>query len=215
MVFPKKNRHADEDRFRAWLLKKLTTVNWSREIPKGEVTHEELAERLGVQVGILKEAMIIRQVRDEARGRPARSARSLHIDYMPIRVATVPAIQADWNLVRDRLRVQDGALLRSLIHHFLQHPQRPKRLSPKYVYRGVVYKNPPKLYRLVTRIPRGAAEALDVLASRWNATRISILKGVITEFLEGRIERFQVVAFKEMWGDPDRYLHPERFQKIP
>jgi len=121
-------------------------------------------------------------------------------------------IHTDWIELCKVVRVEPATVLRSLLHYLLVEPKRPTVTSGRWLYRGKVIHTPRGTNRLArTRITRGAQVALDHHADLWSVSPTAVIRGVVTDFLEGHTKRFRVVAFGELWGDPDRYLHPERF----
>lgn len=206
------NPHSDQPKFRAWLVKQLTVSRWSA--PVG-LSLPELAVELGVQLSVLKEACLLRDAELKRRGKGglARGRRRyVGRDYSVIEVLMPPAVFSDWVLLCQALRVTPSTVLRSLVQHFLLDPKRPTVTGRTWVYRGkteIIHHVDRR--RAKTRLTRGAQVALDYHADRWSVPPSGVVRGVLTEFLEGRIRRFKVVSFGELWGDPDRYLHPEKF----
>jgi hypothetical protein len=98
-------------------------------------------------------------------------------------------------------------VLRSLIQHFLLTKTRPTTTGQTLLYQRQLHKiKPTGRQHAKTRITRGAQIALDHYADLWNVTVTGIVRGIITDFLEGRTLRLQLVAFSAMWGDAARYL---------
>lgn len=178
-----------------------------------------LAEHLGVTLSVLEEATALRRAQLVKEGKPQRRLGSralLRDDYELVRLRMPDVIYAAWQQTLTALQVQAGALLRSLIHHFLLMPLKPRHLSKEWVYQGKIYRsvgtlNQRNLGSTPTRITRGARAALDVHAAGLNVKTASLLRGLVTDFLEGRVQKMKIISFPEMWGDKDRYLFPERF----
>lgn len=209
------NEHANQQTFRAWLVKQLTLSRWSAPLDEPKVA---LAHRLGVQVAVLREAQALRDQELKKRGRAGvvrGRRRYIGHDYAEIRVWMPKSVHRDWLEVCGALRVEPSVVLRSLIHHFLLSPRRPTVTAPSWFYHGeqlptALRKGPRQGAK--TRIPRGAQIALDHHADGWGVSPSAVARGVVTDFLEGRIQRIKMVAFAELWGDPDRYLKPEEFK---
>lgn len=206
------NAHADEQTFRTWLVKQLVRSRWSA--VKGEEP-ALLARRLGVSPSVLAEAVVARRSEAAAKGYPQGGTDLLaRNDYATIRVQLPAAVRKDWIAFRTKLRLGDSTLLRSMIHHLLSTRARPQSVSATWLYRGIVYKQSRTDPRAVTRITRGAQIALDTYAREWRTTSNGITRGLMIDALEGRLQRFKIIAYSELWGDPDRYLHPEKFSDM-
>ena len=209
------NEHANQQTFRTWLVKQLTLSRWSAPLSEPEA---DLAVRLGVQLEVLREAQAIRDQELKKRGRAGvvrGRRRYVGHDYAEIRIWMPKSVHLVWLEVCAALRVESSVVLRSLIHHFLLSPQRPTVTAPFWLYHGeqlptATRKGPRQGGK--TRITRGAQIALDHYADGWGVSPSAVVRGVVTDFLEGRIQRIKMVAFAELWGDADRYLKPEEFK---
>lgn len=214
MTDPLRNLHADRQTFRQWLVKQLTRTRWSLPIDSHLA---EAAIELGVRIDVLKEALDARRARDLAGGRPLDRKRNLvEADFGIIEIAMPPAVEKDWKEYYKALQINPGALLRSVVNQFLLRPTRPRLTTDQWVYRRKRYKTRSeaydKRYTTKARIPRGAVVAFDEHAHRYHVTPTALIRGLLTELLEGRVSGLKIVAYREMWADPDRYLHPEKFQ---
>ena len=206
---------ADQLTFRKWLVKQLTVSRWSAPLDESEA---DLAARLGVQVAVLREAKALRDQELKKRSRSGLalgSRRYIGHDYAEIRVWMPRSIWKDWVEVCKTLRVESGTALRSVLHAFLLDPKRPTSTAQAWVYRGKKVVRLPKDVGIgpKTRIPRGAQIALDHHADSWGVSPSAVVRGAVIDFLEGRVRRIKMVAFAELWGDPDRYLKPEEFKR--
>jgi hypothetical protein len=208
------NTHADQLKFRAWLVKQLTVSRWSAplEMPLGK-----LAIELGVQRSVLEEAIALREGELKRRGKGGivrGRRRYVGNDYTRVQVLMPRNVHVDWLLLCKALRVAPGTVFRSLIHHFLLDPKRPVVTSKTWLYRGETIPITGGLQLPArARVTRGAQVALDYHADLWNVSPTSLARGILTDFLEGRVKRLKIIGFGELWGDPDRYLHPEKFAK--
>ncbi|HEX3850246.1 MAG TPA: hypothetical protein VHW01_04720 [Polyangiaceae bacterium] len=202
------NKHADKLSFRDWLVQQLKVSCWGS--VKGE-SQQDLAKRLGVTVEVLEQADDELAEEFLARGKvPRRLGRRAfnRSDYAPIAVTMPAAVHAAWTEFYETLRITPSALLRSLIHHFLLTKQRPRTIGKRWVYKRQHHTIKPKgRLHAKTRITRGARIALDHYAEAWNTTATGIVRGLVSDMLEGRAlpARLRVIAFAEMWGDPARY----------
>lgn len=199
--------------FREWLIRQLLLTRWSA---PSDFTHEELSRHLGVTVDVIEEARRRRELEIAQRGKPRhrgrKAALGLRSDHAIMRVSMPEPMRNIWHAWLRTLRVSTGALLRSLIHHFLLTGQRPVTTSRSWHYKGAVYKITIDVgKKLETKITRGAETALDHYADLWGVTATAILRGLVVDLLEGRVQKLKVIAYTELWGDPDRYLHPEKF----
>ncbi len=207
------NPHADQLIFRSWLVKQLTISRWSAPLDIDDVT---LARHLGVTVTVLREATRLREGELKRRGKGGivrGRRRYIGHDYAQIHLWLPIEIKGDWLEVCGHLRVEQSTVLRSLIHHFLLDPKRPSVTSRRWFYRN----KPVKAQRkgslcVTTRITRGAQIALDTHADLWNVTPSGVVRGLVKDFLEGKTMRLKMVTFDGLWGDQDRYLHPEKFK---
>lgn len=208
------NRHAAPVSFREWLVLQLLTTRWAA--PSG-LNHAQAAEHLGVTESVLTEAQALRAAEIAARGRPMsgkRRRRAPRYDYGVLRVGVPPVILAAWRAWVGQLQVSGSALLRSLVHQFLLTGQRPVTLDHGWLYRGVTYRATEEEHKtkVITRVTRGAQTALEHYADVWHVDATRIVRGLVIDLLEGRVQRLKIVAYGEMWGDPKRYLEPEAFR---
>ncbi len=210
-------RHADQLKFRAWLVRQLELTRWSA---PADLPLPALAQELGVTLPVLEEAIARRESALQRAGKPRR-VRGKRLmdrsDYAILRVTMPGPVHTDWQEYVRVLRTSPSTLFRSLVHSFLLAPIRPTTTTRSWLYRGGTYQLESSGLRrkrqgVVTRITRGAQIALDHHASLWNVPPTYIARGLIVDLLEGRaLRRLKIVTYPELWGDPDRYLHPEKF----
>lgn len=206
------NPHADQLRFREWLVKQLSVARWSAPL---STPLPDLARELGVQEDVILEARALREEELRRRGKGGIAhgrRRYLGSDNAIVKVDTNAPIQKLWDDLRKTLGLETATLLRSLLHHFLLHPVRPKNLSKTWVYHGKIYRGPRTKTQLITRLTRGAQVAFDTHASEYDVPPTALARGLVIECLEGRTQKLKIVSFRELWGDPERYLHPEKFR---
>lgn len=205
--------HGDQQTFRAWLVKQLTLTRWSLPL---HLSEKDTAKQLGITIDVLREAQASRDAELKRRGHGGISRgkrRYVGQDYSIVEVRMPPSIDKVWRDTCQVMGLARATVLRSLIHHFLLHPTRPAVTAQTWLYRGKVcpITHAKMLAPAQTRITRGAQIALDAHAETWRVTTTGVVRGVITEFLEGRLRKFKIVSSGEIWGDADRYLHPEKF----
>lgn len=201
--------HADQQTFREWLVKQLTLTRWTAHASTHPI---ELALRLGVRLDVLQEAIALRRAVAEKQGQGKPLGLLIPRDYAVVAVAMPPAVAKDWLAFCGELRLVQSAVLRSLVHHFLSTRSPPRATPPSWIYRGVVHPMPVGTRNYKTRVTRGAQAALEHRATEFSVSKEAILRGLITDVLEGHLRRFRPVAYSELWGDADRYLHPEKFK---
>jgi hypothetical protein len=205
---------ANQLRFRPWLVKQLLAMRWSA--PSG-VSIQRVAKTLGVRVDVLREVQRLRNAELPLRGRLRKAGRKRALyrtDHARFRLTMPQVVHRAFKEYVGTLQIGSGALLRSLIHHFLSTgAPRPTTTSGSWHYQGVTYhiaRGP--MPAADTLLTRGVASALDHYANLWGVTATGIVRGLVTDALEGRVKgRFRIIAFSELWGDPERYLHPEKF----
>lgn len=177
----------------------------------------ELAETLGVTESVLKEALALRRAAALKRGRaPKRLGKRSHgrADYAVVKIVLPVTVYVDWKEYLRVLRVSGAALLRSLLHRALLSGVKPASAGAHWMYQGKRHMGEGQRVTEMaeTRVTRGLMAALDHQSAHWNMPPSHIVRGVILDFLEGRTKKLQIVAFRELWGDPERYLHPESFR---
>lgn len=209
------NPHADQLTFRKWLVKQLTLTRWSLPL---RLSEKEMAVQLGVQVDVLREAQAERDQELKRRGQGGITRgkrRYTGPDYSELSVMMPPPIRQAWVEACQALRLESSTLLRSLVQRFLLDPQRPKLTSRTWQYRDQIFRLTRKRQgpAAKTRVTRGMQIAMDTHADRWNVTSSGVVRGIILDLLEGRTTKLKIVSFGELWGDPDRYLHPEKFSR--
>lgn len=208
------NRHAWPVSFREWLVLQLLTTRWA--VPSG-LNHAQAAEYLGVTESVLTEAQALRSAEIARRGRPSSARRRRNApryDYAVLVLGMPPVILAAWRAWVSTLKISSSALIRSLVHHFLLSGQRPITIDHGWLYRGVTYRATGEEHdrKVITRVTRGARTALEHYADLWHVDVTRIVRGLMVDLLEGRVQRLKIVAYGEMWGDPKRYLEPEAFR---
>jgi hypothetical protein len=204
--------------FRQWLVKQVVALRWTA---PPNATLAEISQTLGVTVDVLEEARVAREQEMKRLGRTPTSGRKralFRTDYALARVVMPPEIMKVWREYLAVLGITSSALLRSLVHHFLLAPARPRVISKYWQYQGQIYKNTDErghasIAEARTSITRGAEVALMHHASLWGIKALALMRGLVTELLEGRVTKLRIVAYSELWGDPDRYLHPEKFSR--
>lgn len=204
--------HGDKVAFRDWLVRQLVATRWPQ-----EPATADLARELGVSYSVLEEAFELRGKLTSERGKTRPYHGGVRIDHALVRIYMPRVVHKDWLAYRGILHISNGALFRSLVHHFLLDPQRPTTTSPAWHYRGAVYHITPKngqsnKLNICTRITRGAEAALDHHALGWDVSPSALLRGLTIDLLEGRVKRMKIIGYRELWGDPARYLTPEKFR---
>lgn len=201
-------------KFRDWLVKQLLLMRWAA--PAG-ASIDRIARHLGVQVDVLEDVIRARDAELPFRGRLRRAGRKRPLyrtDVGRITLAMPKPILTAFQEYLGVLRISASALVRSLVHHFLSAGgPRPTTTTPAWHYQGKIYHMTHVTKPSIEiKITRGSHVALDHYATAWGVTATGIVRGLVTDALEGRVKgRFRIVAFSELWGDPDRYLHPEKF----
>ncbi len=195
----------DQQTFRQWLLEQLKLSRWS---VASQETPAIAAKRLGVQEDLLRAAMA-----ERAAGKKLHTSRQLAeqqklVMNMPVEVGR------DWAEYCKLLHVTGGMMLRSILQHFLVHPEiTPAMKSPRWFYRKRYYVNKIETrVRAESKISRGAMQALDCRAKELRVRPSRILRGLVIDLLEGRMKQVKLVLAGDMWGDRKRYLHPELFR---
>lgn len=201
--------------FRSWLIEQILAIRWSAP-PTATVT--EIALHLGVQVSVLEEAQALAAERAKTRGRtpkPGKKRALFRYDYGDVYAHLPPEIERDWRAYLAVLGIKSAALLRSLVHHFLvAGGPRPTSIARSWCYRGqVIQMKESGTPQHRARITLGAETALIHYAELWGVKAMAVVRGLIIDLLEGRVTKLRIVAFGELWGDPDRYLHPEKFAR--
>lgn len=199
--------------FRQWLVLKVKQSRW-RAVAGEEL--ETVARRLGVQPEVILEAQAALDADQAALGRSERVVGSPATYGVPRRVdVNFPKpVWQDWEAYCKLRQLQHGVLLRSLIHTLLSGPDQPRWLGRGWVYRGHRLrmlssdakgkKNWP--YTAKTWITHGASRALVVRANVCGCTVTALMRGIVLELLEGRLERVLMAsAVQAMWDDETRY----------
>jgi hypothetical protein len=203
---------AHYQQFRKWLVAQLVQSRWS--YPQ-TVSLSELSLSLGVQESVIEEALAARAALLQARGQVDGRGKKA-TPRVPLQVTMPEAISRDWKQSCLELGVNGAMLLRSLIFRLLTTHEKPTQILDRWVYQGKVHTVPRGRFPAVrTWVPPGAEVAFDRLAREFRCRAPALLRGLILDYLGGRVTRLRVVTYLEMPGDPDRYLHPERFSGAP
>jgi hypothetical protein len=200
--------------FRQWLVKQVLALRWTA---PPCATLAQISQKLGVTVDVLEEAKALRELKVKRLGRtprPGGKRALLRSDYAIVRAILPPEILKAWKEYHTALRIASGALLRSLVHHFLlAGAPRPQVLTRSWRYQGQVYRIKERgNSEAVARVTLGALTALDHYAELWGVKPMCVVRGLMTDLLENRVTKLRIVGYGELWGDPDRYLHPEKFK---
>lgn len=203
--------------FRSWLVDRLAGTHWATE-PTKDADLEKVARKLGVQVDVLVEARVNAKILAASDGRAPRLGRKVgrtehyqyHL-YLPERIHELLTNESE---VRG---VEPVTLVRSLIHAYLSGSYEPRVdvIGKYWIWEHkrlyVPTLNQDKRhwrFRVFVLLPNGVKRALVIRSQRRNATMTGIVRGIVTEMLEGRFARhgqLSIIAPRHMWDDEKRY----------
>lgn len=215
---PKPNMEEKAQLFRYWLIERVARTLWA----KPSRTHgfrEKWAEKLGLDPKLMQDANRFLAEDARRRGRMPSMGQKVNEANHPQITADPPEVVARvWEHVCDREQIRSSALMRSLVHTYLLGSWEPQWINRSWRWRGRIYRVPAEKYhqehhaawphRKRTFISPGALQALKRRAEYKSTSQRAILRGLMLEFLEGRVKRLQIVSTQQMWNDPDRYWSP-------
>lgn len=196
--------------FQRWLIDRLSDTGHVRTL--GEPG--PLAERLGVTVEVLVAARAVHQQRLSAASRvPVLGVKVSEHAHPQIDVFMPKPVFDIWLDYCDSAKIKGSVILRSAIDAYLRDNWEPPyvlntwRLGGKS-YALNEYKTRKQGTRIVekTLITRGALRALRRRSTLGGASVRAILRGLITELLEGRMALPPPMPYRAMWDDPARYF---------
>lgn len=207
-----KNGQVDIDHFRTWLVRQVRTSRWFQYGRTPELA-AQWGKRLGVAPDILQRAYALKKAEDDKRPfRELTGQRVNEKDNPQLYVHFPEEIWLYWHDECDRLHLKSSALLRGIINTYLLGDWEPLHLSHRWEWKGKICRIT-RLDRVAYSrkeaclVSRGAKEALQVRSQRQRVTLSALLRGIILEYLEGRIEPVFVDA-KRMFEDALRYVEP-------
>jgi hypothetical protein len=206
---------ADETRFRRWLIDRIKETCFQKY--SGE-SIEELAQRLGVQADVLRTAQAERAEELTAIGRPPIKVGSARArGSAPQLTLHCPKnIFQEMHVRATRLGVSHGELVRAIANTLLSGPDNPIWLYHCWMFEGVrqvIGYKPAQKWYLDVALSKGAHVALDQRATRLGTNKTALLRGAITDYLEGRMTGVCFVPVSMMWQDPKRYWTGELIRK--
>lgn len=204
-------------KFRDWLVSRLADTRfagWTYEPERlGRVS-----DQLGVQPSVLRDACEIRQQRRRETGRPLvrKGFGGASREYPQIEVNMPGAVWHAWRDACAQAGVLPSAMLRSIVHVYLQGDWEPEHISRHWVFKGRAFEVRDRRfhretgkkwpYRERAVITRGANIALMRRAELQRASRHALLRGLVLEVVNGRLTRLVPIDATNMWDDAERYL---------
>lgn len=196
---------APDTEFKNWLILQLQRTRWVRlrEPP------ERTAQRLGVTLEVLLEA----RKQYAANVERGELGYKLHAESVEVSIKAPEQLFVTWREICKDMRLEGGAVLRTLIHQLLLARTNSAKLDQAewvvYGRRYPIKSDPNKAWpwRLRTFISRGAKSALRIRASRARVTETALVRAQIVEFLEGSHRKMpHVVTPEQMHSTAEKYF---------
>jgi hypothetical protein len=208
---------SDDTRFRRWLIDRLKETSYS--IRSGE-TLETLAKRLGVRTEILRTAQAEKAQELLAMGRSPALALSSRARGRDVQL-TVHCPKNVYDAIRARaedMGMTPAEIIRAITNTLLSGPDNPYILHRSWLYQGVRQTVGPqngKKWRLYFDVAMsvGAHVALKERAKRLETTKTALVRGAITDYLEGRMSGVNFTPVTMMWQNPKRYWTGDLIRK--
>lgn len=195
---------APDTEFKNWLILQLQRTRWV----KLKEPPERTAQRLGVTLEVL----------NEARRQYSQNVERGELGFRLTAESSEVVIKAPerlfhaWVAQCKDMRLEGGAVLRTLIHRLLLSRTNPPManqqewivLGRRYPMHVPFDKAWP--WRIRTFVSRGAKSALRIRADRARVTETSLVRAQIIEFLEGKIGRMpHVITPEQMHMTAEKY----------
>lgn len=178
---------------------------------------ERLAKGMGVLAEVLAEAQeqkatelakLGRNFVREPSGQAWRSKRCRLSLWCPA------DIRADIAERASRMELTAGELVRGIVQTLLSGPDNPVFLLPHWRYHGeIAQRDRDKRNVVRVELSVGADVALRQRAQRFSVSTLSLVRGAVADYLEGRMRGAYFVETGEMWEDPSRYWTGELTRK--
>lgn len=207
---------ARQSKFRSWLVDRVSEVKIDTRV---EGSLEARARYLGVQPDVLEEADALRRARIDAVGRipNRRGVHTANYDSYtrPILLYLPQEIVEATDAVCAGRNIDFHTLARAAVHTLLSGPNNPQWVGKGWMFHGVRYGASNQRSR-VTKDRRyavqrqflisvGADIALTRRAERLGVTKTGLVRGAISDVLDGRTRQLIYVDTSSMWRDPNRY----------
>jgi len=205
-------------RFRRWLVDKLKASRWPRSTNDSIV---KMAKLIGVRPEVLEQAQ--QELDEEAKQGGRRRCqvgapnRMRGVKRRKVEVQLPKRVYDDWISYCTLRQLPSPLVLRGLVHDLLTGPRQPTKMERKCYYRGRTYaltgyrygtKWP---YVAKTDVTEGAARALILRATASSTTTAALLRGLVLDLLEGRVQKVTVISSSSaMFDDETRYWTLEK-----
>jgi hypothetical protein len=188
--------------------------------PRGDFTRpgelERLSKALGVRANVLKEASD--RIDDEKRAQGLRTRKGVKVNEMgwpQLELDFPERVYDDWLTWCELRAGRSTALIRGILHEYLLNTWEPEGTNSTWCYKGKLYvlnKRPWEEkhhrawpYRERIFVAVGAKHALHFRANRTNVSSTAILRGLVLEALEGKMDNIRPMDARSMFEDPLRY----------
>lgn len=203
-----KNQLPPEEAFRKWLVRRVKLSRWVTLVRE---TDEDLAARIGIQPDVLRDARAELRQDQAARGLPQREVGGRRTfapgELQEFFMNVPPAVKADVTAFCALRSVTNGTLLRSVVNLALTDRTKPEKIR-NWTYRGVREPYSRKWPGILTTLPQGTLRALQDVANSRKTRPTAILRSILIDLLEGRVQRLKLVPTAEdMLSNPDLYLN--------
>jgi hypothetical protein len=205
-------RPGHESVFRRWLVDKVKRSRW---VTYASDDVETVAQRIGVQPDVLRQAQSELEAERQADGRPALvlgSSRLRPRKQPQLGVDMPKEVFEDWQLYCKTRDLPGGVIVRSLIHTLLSGPENPTWIGRRWRYRGRTLKLTGYKYavgwpyKVKTKLSFGASRALALRAQSIGCNVAALIRGAVIDLLEGRTKRLNIITSADaMWEDENRY----------
>lgn len=117
-----------------------------------------------------------------------------------------PPVWHAWMDLCETSQAESSAALRDLLHRYLCSRKEPGRIEERWTVNGRLYKaRQPECIIEWFLVPKGARDALNVRAVSHGVDSHTILRGLVTDALEGRRRIERPIQSMAMFNDPKRY----------
>lgn len=191
--------------FRNWLVRRLADTAYAREV--GDPA--PVAARIGVTPAVLLEARAVHSARVRAHGLPVPMGanRAGHRRVRPQVLLTMPKGVFDaWIDYCDSVKLRGSVVLRSAVDIYLRSDWEPEICEGYWRVNGETWRAKTETEQERALITDGADRALRIRAAVRGTTLTALLRGLVTELLEGRVPAPRPIAARAMWDDAKLYL---------
>lgn len=198
----------EQTSFRKWLVLRVESTRFATIPMADDAALERHAEQLGVTPEVLLEARVNRKLKLAANGIP-QAGRSRDPNWCRLMLDFAQEPWDAWRAHVENWGVPGPALLRSMLHLYLENTYEPPDVTGRWMWQG---RQLPVVRggkcREKFQVSRGARLALDLRAAARGCSIMGIMRALVVENMAGKFAPrglLRIVDVSSMHADVDRY----------